>query len=313
MVSTDQKTREALAEAFAWEGVDAHVQVVSPETTEGVAAAAAGADALVVDADTHVTERLLRETSVRVVARAGIGVDNIDREAAADLGIPVVNVPDYCTEEVATHALALLLATWRGLRPADDAVRQGDWPGPPVRTGRLSEATVGLISFGDIARRLVDLLSGFDVDVLAFDPYVDEGTLRTAGVESVRLPELCRRSDLVSVHAPLTEETRGLVSDEEFASMPRGAVVVNTGRGGVVDETALADALAAGEIAGAGLDVLAEEPPDRLPTDHPNVVYTPHVGWYSEQAVEACAAAVAADVRRVLAGEEPANPVTGDW
>ncbi|MFC7177609.1 C-terminal binding protein [Halosegnis marinus] len=314
VVTTDGKTAEVLPEAFTWRGFDADVRAVSPDTTDALVAAAAGADALVVDAGTEVTERVFVETPVRVVARAGIGVDNIDLDAAERLGVPVVNVPDYCVEEVATHNLALLLAVWRDLRPADAAVRGGEWSRREERrVGRLSEATVGLVSFGDIARRQADLLSAFGADLLAYDPYVGAETMDRHGAAKVGFEELCRRSSAVAVHAPLTGETAGLFDADAFALLPDGAVLVNTGRGGVVDESALAAALDTGRLAGAGLDVLAEEPPAALPTDHPNVVYTPHTGWYSERAVEECAQGVAADVARVLMGREPANPVVGDW
>jgi len=314
VVSTDPKTASGLPETFTWLGFDADVRVVSPETTADLVDAAAGADALVVDAGTQVTEAVFTETPIRVVARAGIGVDNIDLAAATRFDVPVVNVPDYCLEEVATHSLALLLATWRGIRPQDDAVRRGAWNRTPDRRmDRLSETTVGLVSFGDIARRLAALLSGFGANIVAHDPYVDAETMAEHGVEKVRFESLLHRCPLVSVHAPATPETRGLFDADAFAALPDSAVVVNTGRGSVIDGAALAAALEAGEIAGAGLDVLEEEPPDELPTEHPNVVYTPHVGWYSRQAITECTEQIATDVMRVLIGDEPENPVRGEW
>lgn len=313
VVSTDGKTAETLADAFTWHGFDADVTVVSPDSESDLIETGADADALVVDAGTEVTERVFTETPIRVVGRAGIGIDNIDLDAAERFGVPVVNTPDYCVEEVATQALSLLLATWRGLRPDDAAVRRGDWKRDRMRrTGRLSEATVGLVAVGAIGRRLADLLASTGATLVGYDPYVDAATMRAAGVEPVTFETLLRRSSLVSVHAPLTDETRGLFDRAAFAALPHDAVLVNVGRGGIVDESALADALDAGEIAGAGLDVLEEEPPARLPTDHPNVIYTPHVGWYSERAIEECADTVAADVARVLTGEPPRNPVSSD-
>jgi len=314
VVSTDPKTASGLPETFTWLGFDADVTVVSPGTTAELVEAATGADALIVDAGTQVTEAVFIETPVRVVARAGIGVDNIDLAAAERFDVPVVNVPDYCVEEVATHSLALLLTTWRGIRGHDDAVRRGEWDRTPdQRVERLSETTIGLVSFGDIARRLATLLSGFGADIVAYDPHVDAGTMAEYGVEKVRFESLLRRCSLVSIHAPATAETRRMFDADAFAALPDSAVVVNTGRGSVVDSAALAAALEAGEIAGAGLDVLDEEPPDRLPTEHPNVVYTPHVGWYSRQAITECTERVAADVMRVLIGDEPENPVRGNW
>jgi D-3-phosphoglycerate dehydrogenase len=315
VVTTDAKTRDLLADVFTWEGHDVTVEYLADGTTEAaVVEAAAAADALVVDSVTPVTERVLRETPVRVVARSGIGVDNVDLTAAEAHGVAVVNAPDYCREEVATHALSLLLATWRKLRPYDSSVRAGEWAreaGTPVE--RLSEATLGLVAFGAIPRTLVGLVAGFDLDVVAYDPHVDDGTIREAGAEPVSFETLCAESDLVSVHAPLTDETDGLIDDAAFERMRPGAVLVNVSRGGVVDEDALARALASGRIAGAGLDVLAEEPPAALPADHPNLVVTPHVAWYSEEAIEDVARTLARDVIRVLRGEEPANRVTDGW
>ncbi|WP_255149809.1 NAD(P)-dependent oxidoreductase [Halorarius halobius] len=316
VVTTDTKTAEVLPEAFTWQGFDADVQVVEEGDEERLvrAAAAGDADAVVVDAGTPVTERLFTETPVRVVGRAGVGVDNVALGAAREYGIPVVNVPDYCTEEVATHALSLLLSTWRRLGPYDDHVQNGGWsrdPGVPV--GRLSNATLGFLSFGASARRLAELVRGFDLEGLAYDPHVDDPTLAEYGVEGVELEPLLRRSDLLALLAPLTPQTRGLLDESAFGLMKRSAVVVNVGRGGVVDTDALAAALDAGEIAGAGLDVLDQEPPSSLPTAHPNVVYTPHVGWYSEEAIRECADTLATDIARVLTGGDPDHPVDPGW
>lgn len=315
VLTTDAKTRDLLADVFTWEGHDVAVSYLADGTTEeAVLEAAADADALVVDSVTPVTERVLGETPIRVVARSGVGVDNVDLSAAETHGVVVVNAPDYCREEVATHALALLLSAWRKLRPYDTSVRAGEWSrdaGTPVE--RLSGATLGLVAFGAIARELVGLVEGFDLDVLAYDPHVDDATIREGGAEPVSFETLLGESDLVSVHAPLSAETEGLIDDAAFRRMRSGAVLVNVGRGGVIDEDALARALASGQIAGAGLDVLADEPPATLPADHPNLVVTPHVAWYSEGAIEDVARTLATDVARVLRGEEPENPVADGW
>jgi D-3-phosphoglycerate dehydrogenase len=316
VVSTDAKTADVLPESFTWQGFDADVRVVEGGNESALVRAASRveADAVVVDASTPVGERLFVETPVRVVARAGVGVDNVDLEVAREYGIPVVHDPDYCTEEVATHALSLLLATWRKLGPYDDAVRAGEWShAPGVPTTRLSDATLGFVSFGTAAQRLAELVGGFDLELLAYDPYVDNEEARTRGVERVELESVLQRSDLLAVVAPLTPATRGLLDREAFSLMKRSAVLVNVGRGGVVDSDALAAALEAGQIAGAGLDVLADEPPDALPSRHPNVVYTPHVAWYSEAAIRECANTVATDVARVLTGGQPEHPVEGAW
>lgn len=314
VVSTDSKTRDLLPEAFAWGRLDADVTIVDAETEAELIDSAAEADALVVDASTPVTERVLRETPVRVVGRTGVGVDNIDLDAAAGYDVPVVNVPDYCIDEVATHAMALALSTWRRLRPYDEHVRAGGWSrdaGTPAY--RLAGETVGLVAFGRIGRRLADLFAGFDVDLVAYDPYLDDATVHSHGARPVDIEALLQESAVVSVHAPLTSETTGLLGRTAFRLMRGDAVLVNTARGGIVDNDALGEALNAGRIAGAGLDVLPAEPPAALPSDHPNLVVTPHVGWYSEAALEECARSIAEDVGRVLRGEEPANPVEDPW
>ncbi|WP_255196108.1 C-terminal binding protein [Halorarius litoreus] len=316
VVSTDEKTADVLPESFTWQGFDADVRFVEggSEATLVEAASTMEADAVVVDAGTPVTERVFTETPIRVVARAGIGVDAIDLEAAREYGIPVVHDPTYCVEEVATHALSLLLSAWRKLRPHDGAVRAGSWSRTPgVPTTRLSDATLGFVSFGATAQRLAELVEGFDLDLLAYDPYVDHAVATEYGVERVELESLLRRSDLLAVFAPLTAETRGLLDRDALSLMKRSAVLVNVGRGAVVDADALAAALDAGDIAGAGLDVLPEEPPTELPTDHPNVIYTPHVAWYSEAAIQECANTVASDVAQVLTGGEPTYPISGNW
>lgn len=314
VVSTDSKTRELLPEAFAWGRVDADVTVVDAETEAEVIDRAAEADALIVDAGTPVTERVLRETPVRVIGRTGVGVDNIDLAAADGYGVPVVNVPDYCIDEVATHAMALALSTWRRLRPYDQHVRTGGWSreaGVPVQ--RLAGETVGLVAFGRIGRRVADLFAGFDLELVAYDPYLEDATVRHHGVRPVEIETLLQESAIISVHAPLTEETRGLLGRTAFRLMREDAVLVNTARGSIVDHDALGEALRAGRLAGAGLDVLPDEPPASLPVDHPNLIVTPHVAWYSEGALEDCAQSIAEDVGRVLRGEAPANAVDDPW
>ncbi|MDZ7746004.1 MAG: C-terminal binding protein [Halobacteriales archaeon] len=310
VVSTDAKTSDVLTAPELWDNREITVEVVETETESDLTSAATGATALVVDAGTEVTGRVLREAEPGLVARAGIGVDNIDLETASELEIPVTNTPEYCVEEVATQSLSLLLAAWRQLRPYDAQVRAGGWERRETKPiQRLSTTTVGLVSFGAIAQRFAGLLSSFDCELLAYDPYIDDSVAAAHEVELVEFEELCRESDVLSVHAPLTSETEGLVDAMAFERMPENGIVVNTGRGGVVDESALAAALDAGSIAGAGFDVLIAEPPSSLPTDHPNVVYTPHVGWYSEQAIHECAASVSDAILAFIDGETPATHV----
>jgi len=286
-------------------------EVVVADGTETLADAAVGADALVVDVNTPVDSALLAALEdLQVVARAGVGIENIDVAAAADHGVAVTNAPDYCTREVATHTVTLLLDCARGVAAYDRDTRAGNWGWERGRrVHRLRGRTLGLVSFGPIARRVREQLRGFDIDVVAYDPYVDAETMADADVEKVDLEALYARADYVSLHAPVTDDTRGMVDADALAAMGEETVLVNTGRGALVDEDALADALAEGTIAAAGLDVLRTEPPE---ADHPllgldNCVVTPHAAWYSVEARDELNATVADNVRAALDGETPAN------
>ncbi|OYR57745.1 NAD(P)-dependent oxidoreductase [Halorubrum halodurans] len=278
-----------------------------------------GFDAVVVDVDTPVTAEAIDALGddLEAVVRAAVGVDDVDVAAAADAGVTVTRVPKYCTEEVATHSLSLLFACLRSVTPYDDAVADGRWAwedGRPVR--RVSASTIGLLSFGPIARRAAEQLSGFGAELIAHDPFVDGDRMRERGVEKVKFDALFDRSDHVAVYAPLTESTRGIVDADALSRLSAHSVVVNVGRGPVVDDGALAEALDSGAIKAAGLDVLAEEPPDDDPlVGRDDTVVTPHAAWYSEDAREDLNRSAAADVAAVLAGDVPAGRVdpNADW
>jgi D-3-phosphoglycerate dehydrogenase len=254
---------------------------------------------------------LERAENLRVVGRAGIGVDNVDVAAAAENDVVVTNVPDYAIEEVSTHALALLLACVRKIPLYDRRVESGTWnweEGRPLH--RLRGKTVGLLAYGAIARRFAEKLAGFDLEVIAHDPYVSSEAMAETGVESVDRETLLETSDVLSVHAPLTDETENLLDAAAFGVMPENAILINTGRGGVIDHEALDAALSAGSISAAGLDVFDPEPPGEHPLlDREDVVMTPHTAWYSEESRRELSRTVAGDVLRVLNGEEPDSPV----
>jgi len=297
------------------EAVGASVERTDATTPTEVIAAASGADALVVDAATQVTEDVFTSLDeLQVVGRAGTGVDNIDLDAARRRGVPVVNVPDYAVDEVATHALSLLLACLRRVAVYDRSVRAGEWDwtmGRPFE--RLAGGTVGIIGFGSIGRRFARRLAGFGVDILAYDPYVGKAEMSERDVRKVPFERLLREADAVSIHAPLTEETRGMFDADAFAVMNDRSVLVNTARGPILNEAALESALRSGDLGAAGLDVRDIEPPDTSSlADLETVVSTPHVGWYSEQSREELNRTIAADVARVLDGESPVNPVATD-
>ena len=289
--------------------LNAEVAVTPANDSTAVADATANADALVVDVNTPVTRAVFAAAdTLKVVARAGVGINNIDVAAAADSGVAVANAPEYCTEEVATHTVALLLDCIRSVAAYDRDTRAGNWGWERTRpVYRMRDRTLGLVSFGPIARRVREQLRCFDIDVVAYDPYVDAETMAEADVTKVTLDELYARSDYVSLHAPETEGTRGMVDADALARMQDHAVLVNTSRGGLIDEAALTAALTDGTIAAAGLDVLREEPPAR---DHQllgldNCILTPHAAWYSEEARDDLNRTVAQNVRAGLAGERP--------
>ena len=242
-------------------------------------------------------------TGWRVIGRYGVGVDNIDLEAATAHGIAVVNVPDYCVEEVAEHAAALVLASTRKLPQAQRLVDTGHWNDweelRPVRP--LSACTLGLVGIGRIGGEVVRLLAPFFGRVIAFDP----AQAPPAGVEQVGLDELFAEADVVSLHCPLTPGTQNLVDAAKLAAMKPDSVLVNVSRGGLVDTAALADALRAGAIGGAALDVLPQEPPD--PDDPllgaPNLIVTNHIAWYSDAALVTLRRLLAARCSAYLNGE----------
>lgn len=278
-----------------------------------IAGRLATADAIVTEGierlDAAVVESLERCRGLSIFA---VGTDGVDVAAATRRGIPVANVPDYCTVEVAEHTVALILAAWRKLPQAQRVARGGSFaldPLLPLR--RLGGHTVGLLGFGRIAREVASRLRAFEVELIAHDPVAGGEAAATLGVQLVDLETLYRRAHVLSIHVPLTEATRGLVGAAALAALPEGAVVVNAGRGGVVDEDALAAALRSGRVAGAGLDVLAAEPP---PVDHPllgieSVLVTPHMAYCTDESLHQLRLGAAANARAMALGERPATVV----
>jgi D-3-phosphoglycerate dehydrogenase len=247
----------------------------------------------------------------RIIARYGIGVDTIDLEAATAAGIIVTNNPTYCIEEVAEHTMALLLDSTRKIAFYDRLVRSGQWAVPPGKPlYRLVGRTLGLVGFGNIARQVAVRAAAFGMKVVYADPFVKEGQFKEPG-RKVELDDLYRESDFVSVHPPLTKDTRGMINDAAFSKMKPGAIIINCARGPVIDTAALVKALDAKKIAGAALDTTDPEP---LPDPHPlrgrdNVIINPHVAWYSETAMVGLQAGAPNEVKRVLSGEWPVNVV----
>ena len=246
---------------------------------------------------------------LRFLVRYGVGVDGIDLEAATERGIPVVNVPDYGTDEVANHAVAMLLALARKIARLDRQTRAGRWnvfEAVPIR--RFAGQTVGIVGCGRIGSRVARKLAGFDVRLLASDPYL---TAFPPGVEPASLDRLLAESDHVTLHCPLTEETRHLIDARALAQIRATAVLINTARGGLVDTAALVDALREDRLAGAGLDVTEQEPLDPgsplLRMDQ--VIVTPHAAWYSEEGRSDLKRRVAEEAVRLVRGERPRHCV----
>ena len=248
----------------------------------------------------------------RVISRYGIGVDNVDVEAASARGIPVTNVPEYCTEEVSVHALTLYLALARGLKDYDGDVAAGGWDrdvATPIH--RLSTRTVGVVGYGAIGRAVGERASALGADVVASDPFLTEADVADDPATLLAFEELLDRADVVTVHSPLTPETRELFDAAAFGRMKPSAYFVNVARGPIVDGEALRTAVDEGEIAGAALDVFPQEPPsaDDPLRDHEKVLTTPHVAWYSEEANEQRRRTVTDIVRAALEGDHVANVV----
>ncbi|MFC4360384.1 C-terminal binding protein [Halobium salinum] len=306
-------------EEAVFEGLDVAFRPVDVETTDDLRRELVGVDAVLDRLLTapYTAEVIAALDGCRAIARCGIGVDHVDLDAATDAGMYVLNVPDYCLEEVSTHALMLALALERDLRRYDASLREGVWEKRlgEARVRRLSTMTVGLVGFGAIARRVADKFRAFGADVVATDPYVDADEMETAGVEKVEFEPLLDRAHVVSVHTPLLDETRGMFDADAFARMREDAYFLNVARGGLHDEAALDAALDSGDIAGAGIDVFADEPADRFDgttpsfetplARHENVVLTPHVAWYSGAASDEKRRTAAEGIRAVFEGREP--------
>jgi D-3-phosphoglycerate dehydrogenase len=252
----------------------------------------------------------------RVIVRYGIGVDNVDTDAARARGIPVCNVPDYCIDEVADHTLAFILAVTRQVVPNCLHVRGGGWvsPGAVARMRALRDLTVGVVGFGRIGREVVRRLLPFRCPVVAFDPAVPPAVIQEGGARAAgSLDELLPQSDVLTLHCPASAQTRGMMGAAALAKLPAGALLVNVARGGLVDTDALVAALASGRLAAAALDVCDPEP---IPAGHPllgmpNVIVAPHVASVSPPAMRRLREGVAGAVARAVRGEPLPNVVNG--
>ena len=293
--------------------VDPELRMAKSASADDILSVARDADAVLVTY-AKLPGELLRELKrCKAIGRFGLGVDNIDLPAAKTLGITVTYVPDYCMHEVSDHAMALVLALVRKIPLSNKLVQSGRWEVPPiVPLRRLEGQVLGLVGFGNIPRTLAPKAKAFGLRVVVHDPYVTPDVLAAASVEDASFDALLGMSDFISVHAPLLPATRGLINASAFTRMKKGAYLINTARGALVDEAALVAALDSGTLGGAALDVVASEP---LAKDSPllgrdNVILTPHTAFYSVEALEELQTKCASDVARVLSGETAVYPIS---
>lgn len=316
---TTSPNYKVLVTDFVWPSTDPEREVLAQIGAEVIEAPDGSEETLVslaVDCDAimtcfaQVTEKVVRSAQkCMVISRYGVGVDNIAVDAATELGIPVTYVPDYCIDEVSDHVMALLLSWNRQIGFYDRVAKEGRWEGTrsPVPLVRLRGRTMGVVGLGRIGRAVAAKAQAFGLNVLAHDPFLPTDGPRPEGVELVDLPSLLERSDYVSLHTPLSDETRGLIGANELALMKPSAFLINCARGPIIDETALYIALRDGQIGGAGLDVMEQALP---PADHPmfqlnNLLVTPHVGFLSQESVHELEVRTAKATVDVLQGRMP--------
>ena len=291
--------------------IDPEIRMAKSPSASDILDVARGADGVFVTYAKLPGELLQQFERCKVIGRFGLGVDNIDVKMAAALGIVVTYVPDYCLQEVSDHAMALLLAVARKIPFSNALVQAGRWEMPavvPMR--RLEGRTLGLVGFGNIPRRVAPKAMAFGLKVVVYDPYAPADAASAAGVQLVGFEQLLAISDYVSLHAPLTPQTRGMFNADAFSKMKKGAYLINTARGPLIDEPALIAALDSDHLGGAALDVVATEPLAKGSSllGRANVILTPHTAFYSVEALEELQTKCASDVARVLSGEKPVYP-----
>jgi D-3-phosphoglycerate dehydrogenase len=318
VVITDYDYGDVDLERNILEAAGARVVALQAKSEEELFAEARDCDALMNQYARVGAATIARMEHCRVIARYGVGVDIVDVDAATRKGILVTNVRDYCTDEVADHAIALWLALVRKLFVYNQATHEGVWhwkSGEPVY--RIGGRTMGIVSFGKIGRAIAARAKSFGVELLVHDPYVADEVAEAHGARRVGKTEILERSDYMMMQVPMTDETRHFLGDAELRAIKPGVIIVNTGRGPTIDNRALYRALTEGRVTGAGLDDPEEEPAKRKhwsPSDNPlfslpNVIVTPHVAYYSQESIRFARQTAASEVARVLRGEKPLNLV----
>jgi D-3-phosphoglycerate dehydrogenase len=293
------------------EKIDADLLLAKGTKPEAILQVAKDADALLTTYAKVTAEMIPQLSRCRIISRFGIGVDNVDIPSATKKGIVVTRVPDYCLDEVSDHAMALLLALARKIPFSNARTHGGTWEMKAVvPIHRLRGKVLGLVAFGQIPQLVAPKAQAFGMSVVAYDPYISSEILSRANVERVEFEELLKTSDYISIHTPLFPHTRHLFSAEVFSRMKPSAYLINTARGPIVDEFALAAALDGKQIAGAALDVMENEPPTGSPLlGRENVIITPHTSFYSEESLVDLQIKASEEVVRVLSGMPARNPV----
>jgi len=288
--------------------IGAELVVGQAQTEEEIIAIAKDAHGIL-NARSKITEKVINAlTSCKIMVRYGVGVDTIDIAAATRKGIMVSNVLDYCVDEVSDHALALIMALTRKVVFSARRVRAGEWSVANLKPlKRLSGQTLGVVGFGRIGRELARKASPIGFNILVYDPYVDEKSVAQPGFKLASFEELIKGSDVISLHSPLTAETKGMIGKQQIEMMKPNAYIVNVSRGSLIDEGALIDALNAGRIAGAGLDVMIDEPakPDNPLLKMEQVIVTSHTAFYSDEAIQELQKKAAEKVAATLSGKIP--------
>ncbi len=293
--------------------IGAEVKLAKAPTPEAILEIAGEADGVLATYAKVTSEMIAQMKRCRVISRFGIGVDNVDIPAATKAGIVVTRVPDYCLDEVSDHAMALLLALVRKIPSSNSRTHAGRWEMKAVvPIHRLRGTVLGLVAFGQIPQLVAPKAQAFGIRVVTYDPYVPKEIAERAGVEQVDFDELLRISDYISVHTPLVPATRHLFNADTFRKMKPSAYLINTARGPIIDEAALASALDQRHLAGAALDVMEQEPPSPSSPlfGRENVILTPHTSYYSEESLADLQRKAAEEVVRVLSGQPARNPVT---
>ena len=268
-------------------------------------------DAIIVRSRTKVTREVIEaSTKLKIIARAGVGVDNVDVQAATERGVMVINAPESTSITVAEHTMGLILALSRKIAIADSSVKQGKWEKSRFMGIELNGKTLGVIGMGRIGSQVVTRSKAFGMETIVYDPYITEKTASELSVTVVDLETLIKTADVMTIHVPLTNETRHLISKEQFEMMKENAFILNCARGGIINEDDLYEALSTNRIRGAGLDVFENEPPKDSPLlGLDNVVLTPHIAASTSEAQRDAAIIVANEIKKVFKGQSPRNVI----